>query len=81
MEPPDQKASEAAVESIIGEVFSNVSFEEFERTSSTVSLLANFVRLVRELNNLLTIISLLANIRTFKWNFDSYHGRPPFHVT
>lgn len=31
------KASEAAVKSIIGEVFSDVSFEEFERSSSTVS--------------------------------------------
>ena len=31
------RASEAAVKSIIGEVFSDVSFEEFERSSSTVS--------------------------------------------
>ena len=31
------KASAAAVKSIIGEVFSDVSFEEFERGSSTVS--------------------------------------------
>ena len=37
MEPPNRKASEAAVQSIIGEVFSNVSFEEFERSNSTVS--------------------------------------------
>ena len=34
------KASEAAVKSIIGEVFSDVSFEEFERGSSTVSFSA-----------------------------------------
>lgn len=31
------KASAAAVKSIIGEVFSDVSFEEFERGSGTVS--------------------------------------------
>lgn len=31
------KASAAAVKSIIGEVFNDVSFEEFERASSTVS--------------------------------------------
>ena len=37
VEPPNMKASEAAVKSIIGEVFSDVSFEEFERSSSTVS--------------------------------------------
>ena len=37
IEPPNMKASAAAVKSIIGEVFSDVSFEEFERASSTVS--------------------------------------------
>ena len=39
MEPPNPQASEAAVKSIIGEVFADVSFEEFERASSTVSWL------------------------------------------
>ena len=29
--PPDAEASEAAVKSIIGEVFSDISFEEFEK--------------------------------------------------
>ena len=37
IEPPNMTASAAAVKSIIGEVFSDVSFEEFERGSSTVS--------------------------------------------
>ena len=41
IEVPNMKASAAAVKSIIGEVFADVSFEEFERGSSTVSLVHN----------------------------------------
>ena len=41
IEVPNMKASAAAVKSIIGEVFADVSFEEFERESSTVSLVHN----------------------------------------
>ena len=35
--PPYMKASAAAVKSIIGEVFSDISFEEFEMVSRTMS--------------------------------------------
>lgn len=34
--PPDAEASEEAVKSIIGEVFNDISFEEFERRSVSV---------------------------------------------
>lgn len=75
MEPPNPKASEAAVKSIIGEVFGNVSFEEFERASTTVSwVVVCTMRRSKNIKFSESDLSSLAEIRTFKWNFNPYHG-------
>jgi hypothetical protein len=60
------KASAAAVQSIIGEVFSDVSFEEFERGSSTVSVSTQSLR------SCFYFFSLypLAEVWTVQWRTD-----------